>query len=145
SNSSPSPSLRKTFSASAMISGPMPSPGRTATLILEVPGMLLFSPRLERADLVRVAQREADLVEPVQQAVLAERIDVEMHAERVVRRRHGLAVEVDDQPEPGERIAVVEQPIDFAFPQHDRQEGILETIVEKNVAVRGRDDATETV
>src|SRR5438046_1885592 len=46
-----------------MISGPMPSPGRTATFTLEVPGMLRFAPRLELADLVRVAQREAGLVE----------------------------------------------------------------------------------
>ena len=60
-----------------MISGPMPSPGRTATFILEVPGKLRLAPRLEGADLVGVAQREADLVEAVQQAVLAERIDVE--------------------------------------------------------------------
>src|SRR5947207_15550465 len=92
-----------------MISGPMPSPGRTATLILEVPGMLRFSPRLERADLVRVAQREADLVEPVQQAVLAERIDVEVHAERLIGRRYGLLLEVDHQAEAPERIALAAQ------------------------------------
>src|SRR5947207_631845 len=108
-----------------MISGPMPSPGRTATLILEVPGMLLFAPRLEGADLVRVAQREADFVEPVQQAVLAERIDVEVHAERLVRARHGLLLEIDHQPESRERIALVEQPIDLALGQHDWQERIL--------------------
>ena len=55
----------------------MPSPGRTATFTLEVPGELRLSLRLEGADLVRVAQREADLVQAVQQAVPAERIDLE--------------------------------------------------------------------
>src|SRR6185295_17348647 len=124
SNSSPSPSLRKTFSASAMISGPMPSPGRTATLILEVPGMLLFSPGLERADLVRVAQREADLVEPVQQAVLAERVDVEAEVLRAVGGGHGLPVEVDDQLEARERGRVVEQRVDLVLAQHDRQQAV---------------------
>src|SRR5437762_9403562 len=116
-----------------MISGPMPSPGRTATFILEVPGMLRFAPRLELADLARVAQREADLVEAVQQAVLAERIDVERHAERLVGARHGLARQIDDQAKAGERVALVEQAIDLAFRQHDRQETILERVGEENI------------
>src|SRR5204863_2232246 len=111
-----------------MISGPMPSPGRTATLILEIPGMLRFAPCLEGADLVRVAQREADLVEPVHHAVLAERIDVEVHAERVVRGGNRLALEIDHQPESRERIALVEQAIDLALGQHDRQETVLERV-----------------
>src|SRR5439155_20247515 len=96
-----------------MISGPMPSPGRTATFILEVPGVLRFAPRLELADLVRMAQREADLVEAVQQAVLAERIDLEAPAERPVGARHRLPLETDHQPEAGKRVAFVEQAIHF--------------------------------
>ena len=48
------------------------------------PGLLLQVPRLERADLVGVLQREADVVQAVQQAVLAERIDVEAEADRAV-------------------------------------------------------------
>src|SRR5437764_15481771 len=99
-----------------MISGPMPSPGRMATrFTLEVPGVLRFAPRLEAADLVRVAQREADLVEPVQQAVLAERIDLEAHHQRLIGSRDGLALEVDHQPEAGKGVALVEQAIHFAF------------------------------
>ena len=60
-----------------MISGPMPSPGRTAIFMSEVPGVLGFSLRLERADLVRVAQREPDVVQPVQQALALEGVEVE--------------------------------------------------------------------
>src|SRR5216110_2262902 len=105
---SASPSLRSTFSACAMISGPMPSPGRTATFILEVPGVLRFAPRLEGADLVRVAQREADLVQPVQQAVFAERIDLEAHHQRLIGGRDALALEIHHQPEAGKGVALVE-------------------------------------
>src|SRR3954451_24246832 len=128
-----------------MISGPMPSPGRTATLILEIPGMLGFSPCLEGADLVRVAQREADLVEPVHHAIFSERIDVEVHAERVVRGRYGLALEVDDQPESRKRVALVEQAIDFALREDNGQKAILEAVVEEDVGVGRRDDAAEAV
>src|SRR5206468_12123973 len=114
-SSGASPSWRSTFSACAMISGPMPSPGRTATFILEVPGVLRLAPHLELADLVRVAQREADLVEAVQQAVLAERIDLEAHAERLVGARHRLPLEIDHQPEAGKSVALVAQAIHFRF------------------------------
>src|SRR5438105_4784517 len=128
-----------------MISGPMPSPGRTATLILEVPGMLRFSPRLELADLVRVAQREADLVEPVQQAVLAERIDVEVHAERLIGRRYGLLLEVDHQAEARECIALVEQAIDLALGEDDRQKAVLERVDEEDVGGRRRNYTAKAV
>src|SRR5512134_3114171 len=96
--SSESSSLRSTRRAWAMISGPMPSPGRTAIFMAprlsEIPGVLRFALRLEGADLVRVAQREADLVQAVEQAVLAERIDLEAHDLRFIQGRHHLPVQV---------------------------------------------------
>src|SRR5262249_32620023 len=98
-----------TLRACEMISCPMPSPGRTATFMSEVPGKLRFAPRLEGADLVRVAQRQADLVQPVQQAVLAEVVDVEMEILRAVDGGHGLLLQVDPQLKAGERRGVVEQ------------------------------------
>src|SRR2546425_12972540 len=107
-----------------MISGPMPSPGRTATFILEIPGVSRFAPRLELADLVRVAQREADLVEAVQQAVLAERIDREAHDQRTVGAGNALLLEVDEQPKAGECGGFVEQAIDLGLRQGDREEAI---------------------
>src|SRR5438045_8656457 len=99
-----------------MISGPMPSPGRMATrFTLEVPGILRFAPRFESANLVRVAQREADLVQAVQQAILAERLDLEAHAERAVGTRDALALEVNHQAKARKGIALVEQPIDLGL------------------------------
>ena len=103
------PSLRSassTLRACATISGPMPSPGRIAIFIgmrsderamrgtrgrRSQPRLLAQMPRLERADLVGVLQREADLVQPVQQAVLAERIDVEVERQRAVGVRDASA------------------------------------------------------
>ena len=69
------PGGASTLSAWATISGPMPSPGSTAIFMRglpEQPGELRLPARLERADLVGVAQRQADLVQAVQQAMLAE-------------------------------------------------------------------------
>src|SRR6478736_4297703 len=126
-----------------MISGPMPSPGRTATFILEIPGELRLAPGLEGADLVRMAQREADLVETVHQAVLAERVDVEAHRLRAVDGRDGLAFQIDDQPESRERRRFVEQLVDLVLAQHYRQKAVLEAVVEENVGERRRDHAAE--
>src|SRR5262245_6257614 len=146
SNSRPSSSFFSTRRACAMISCPIPSPGRTATLLMsEVPGKLRLAPVLEGADLVRLAQREADLVEAVQQAVLAERVDVEAEALRVVGRRDGLAFQVDYQPEAGKRGGLVEQAIDLVLAQHHRQEAVLEAVGEENVGEGRRDHAAEAV
>src|SRR5215471_8423147 len=115
SSSSLSPSSEpSTFTASAMTSGPTPSPARTAIFmaaLAEQPGLLATAPLLERANLVRVAQREADLVEAVGQAVLAERVDLEAHRRCAVWSRDDLPVQVDDQTEPGKRRDFVEQAI----------------------------------
>src|SRR5688572_29778540 len=111
-----SPSLRKISStafASRRISGPMPSPARRAIFI----GLLRENPRfrflpllLVSLDLVRMLQREPDLIEPVQQVFLARRIDVE--AIRLsARRRHGLLREIDRELVAGMRAHLVEQVI----------------------------------
>src|SRR5687768_11187115 len=128
-----------------MISGPMPSPGRTATFTSEVPGMLRFALRLEGADLVRVAQREADLVEPVQQAVLAKGIDLKTERFVIVCRCNGLLLQVDDQAKARKCGALVEQAVDLGLAQHHRQEAVLERVGEEDVGIRGRDHAAEAV
>src|SRR5438874_3656886 len=101
-----------------MISGPMPSPGRTATFILEVPGELRFATRLERSDLLRVAQGEADLVEAVQEGVLVERIDVEMKSLGAIDGRDGLLVQVYSQLEPRKGSGFVEKLVDLRLREH---------------------------
>src|SRR5580698_4838614 len=96
-----------------MISGPIPSPGSTAIFIFPVlyvlslrlsdqavvqPGLLHEPLVLELVNLVRVAQREADVVETVQQAELAET----RHFERIfgaVAGQHDLALQIDRQLE----------------------------------------------
>src|SRR5689334_11929909 len=128
-----------------MISGPMPSPGNTATFMSEIPGELRFSPRLEGADLVRVAQRQADLVQAVQDAVLAERIDVEAEALRAIGGRHRLRFQIDDQLEAGKRCRFVEQLVDLGFAQRDRQEAVLERVVGEDLAEGRRDYRAEAV
>ena len=89
-------SASSSATASRTISGPMPSPGRMAIFTVRLsrrehyaaasarcaapadePGLVGEALRLERADLVGVLQREPDVVEAVQQAVLAERLDLE--------------------------------------------------------------------
>src|SRR5688572_5792048 len=128
-----------------MISGPMPSPGRTATFTSEVPGVLRFALRLEGADFVRVAQREADLVEPVQQAVLAERIDLEAHSFLAVDGRDRLLLEVHDKSETGKSRAVIEQAIDLGLGENHGQEAIFERVGEEDIGERRRDHAAKAV
>src|SRR5882757_4454448 len=129
-------SFLRTRRAWAMISGPMPSPGRTATFTLEIPGELRFAPRLEAADLVRVAQREADLVEAVQERVLVERLDVEMESLCVIDGRDGLPLQVYSQLEAGKGSGFVEKAVDLRLREHDRQEAVLERVVPEDVAER---------
>src|SRR5271156_2403739 len=95
---------------SATISLPMPSPGSTAIFmaadLAEQPGELRLTARLEGADLVGVAQRNADLVQAVQQRMTTRGVDVELVRLRTVGGRHGLPVEVHDQAEARQRAAV---------------------------------------
>ena len=119
-------SAASTLTASATISGPMPSPGRIAIFMRvrprsralravhrEQPGRADRCAALERANLVGVLQREADLVEAVEQAVLAERLDVEANAiapsgvATVCRSRSIVSLN------PGKRGDFVEQPVDL--------------------------------
>src|SRR5262245_24205660 len=142
-------SLRKTCIACATISGPMPSPGRTAIFMSarrsEVPGVLRLALRLERADLVRVAQREPDLVEPVEQAVLAELVDVETEALRAIDGRDRLLLQINHQSKTGKRRSVVEELVDLGLRQGDRQEAVLQRVVLEDLPERRCDYGAEAV
>src|SRR5262245_17668269 len=145
----PGTSFRNTFVAWPMISGPIPSPGRTATFIgsssSEIPGVPRLALLLEGADLVRVAQREADLVEAVEQAVLVERGDVEAEAFRTIRGRDRLLPQIDYQFETGKRRGIIEKLVDLGLRQGDRQEAVLQRIVLEDLPERGRDHGAEAV
>ena len=54
-------------------------------------------PRLESPDVARALKREADFVEPVQQAMLVERVDLELEA-LAARRIDRLLFQIDGEP-----------------------------------------------
>src|SRR5262252_2638084 len=111
------PSRRRrssTLSATATISGPMPSPGRTAIFTRsEQPRLLRLVLRLERVDFVRVCKREPDLVQAIEQAVFAEWLDLEAERRGAIRRGHRLLLEIDGEPEARERRGFVEEAVDL--------------------------------
>src|ERR1051325_4697330 len=67
----------------------------------EEPRLLDFSLGLERGDFAGVRQSQADLVQAVEQAVLAKRLDLELERCAAVGCGHRLPLEVDRQPESG--------------------------------------------
>src|SRR5260370_14699876 len=80
---------------------------------------------------------EADVVEPVQQAVLAERIDLELHR-AAVGAADLLLGEIDAQRRIGAALGIVEQFVEVVLGEADRQNAVLDTIIVEDVAVRGR-------
>src|SRR5579872_6824316 len=76
----------------------------------EQPGLLELPLRFERADLVAVAQREADFIPPVDQALLAECVDLERPL-LAVRLDDALPRHVDRQLVAGKRGDFGEQPV----------------------------------
>src|SRR6266545_3048 len=143
-------SAASTLTASAITSGPTPSPGRTAIFMKrrrppEQPGRFGAAPLFEGADLVRVAQSESYVVKTVDQAVFAERVYLEAHHLAAVRGRDRLLLEVDNEPEPRKSGDLMEQPVHFRFGERDRQQAVLAAIVEKYVGVGRRDERAKTV
>src|SRR6478672_4053079 len=101
-------------------------------------------PRLEPANRFLFAQGQPDIVQTVQQAMLAEAVDLErvLHA---IRSGHGLRRQVDGQRVAIDGLALREQRIDLVGRQHDRQQAVLETVVVENVGEARRDDRAEAV
>src|SRR3989344_1465954 len=147
-----------TLTASLTISGPMPSSGSTAIFMTMVvlssssdsndavvqPGLLGQALGLVGLDLVGVAQGQADVVKAVEQAVLAEGLDVEGQL-GAIALDDDLALEVDGQLVAGEGKDFVEQLIDLLLAQHDGQQAVLEAVVEEDVGKAGRDDGAKAV
>ena len=98
--------------------------------------------RLVRLDPVLVGEGASDVVEPVQQAVALERVEVErdLAARRVDDQ---LPLEVDL----GERAAAdrVDQRADLGGREDDRDEADLEAVHREDVAERGCDHDLEAV
>src|SRR5882724_373682 len=99
---------------------------------------------LERRDLVFLAEREAHFVRAGEQAFLAERIDREIVG-RAVRRRDGLRLQIDHDMR---TRGCLEQPAQCRANLErldDRQETVLEAVVEEDVAEARRDHGAEAV
>src|ERR1700746_1089351 len=74
--------------------------------------------------------------------MLAERIDLERHL-AAVGAADFLVGEVDGQRRIGDAFGVVEQLVEVFLGNADRQDAVLEAVVVKNVAERGRDHAAD--
>src|SRR5229473_5513296 len=115
---------------------------RSMTALRLQPAQFLRLPALEGGDVGIVAERERDLVEPLEQALLAESIDFE--AVHVARERgHFLAVEIDAHMRARLLRQLGLQGGYLLGRQHDRQQPVLEAIVEENVAKTRRDHGAE--
>src|SRR5262245_27713406 len=97
---------------------------------------------LEAFDLVLLDHGEPDIVEAVEQAVLAVRIDVELH-HAAVGAPDLLLRQVDRERRIGAALGVVEQLLQILRLDLDREHAVLEAVVVKDVADRGRDDAAD--
>src|SRR5262249_25533507 len=95
---------------------------------------------LEARDLALLHQGEPDVIETIQQAMLAVRIDFKPdHA--TVRTPYLLFFEVDGEPRIGAAVSVIEQLLQIVRRDLDGKEAVLEAIVVEDIAERGRNDA----
>src|SRR6266404_924053 len=145
--------LRTSF----ITSGPMPSPGSTSRLRLDAmsfsfvlllwigspsqiaqsarivqPGLGGLLAALEIVDRRRLLQGQADIVQAIEQAMLAERIDLEMNGAAVgALDLLLLEIDLDDGVRASARI--VHQLGDDLLGHADRQDAVLEAVVVENV------------
>ena len=98
----------------------------------------------EVVDCVGLSQREANVVESVQQAVFAEGVDVEVCVETEVVG-DGLGFEVDGELVLGVFRAAVEKGFDFVVGEDGEDEAVLAGVREEDVGEAGGDDGAEAV
>ena len=98
--------------------------------------------RLETVDVIGLFEGEPDIVEPVEQAVLAEGIDIE--ADRAAVGTADLLIrQVDGDGGVGAALGVVLQLLQVVGADDDRQNAVLEAVVVENVGEGRRDDAAD--
>src|ERR1035437_5692587 len=89
-----------------------------------------------------MAQRQANVVKAIDQAVFPERLDLKRQF-IAVRFNDHLSLQVDRQGVAGESRRLVKQLAHLALSQHDRQQAILEAVVEEDIGVAGGDNGTK--
>ena len=97
---------------------------------------------LEGLDVVRLLERQSDIVETFHQAALEEGIDVEAN-DAAVRPPDLLARQIDGDGGVRPTRRIVEQLVDLALRQPDRQNAVLEAVVVEDVGEARRDDAAK--
>src|SRR6185437_6029902 len=130
------PSTRRVAS---ITSGPMPSPGVTRILCMRFlldPGFRDVLAGFVRGDLVLAAHGQADIVPAIEQALLAERIDLELDA-AAIGTADFLRFQVDGEAGIGAALGIVHQLVDFGLRQLDRQDAVLEAIAVEDVGEAG--------
>src|ERR1700749_543676 len=130
-------------------SGPMPSPGTRSSLYSFMaesvfscglqPGLRRGPGLFEAVDLVFGAHGQADIVPAIQQALLAERIDVELDG-AAIGAANLLRFQVDGDDGVGTTFGVIHQLVDVGLRQLDRQDAVLEAVAIKDVGKAGRDN-----
>ena len=90
------------------------------------------------------SQRQADVVQAVEQAVAAERLDLERQRQAVVVGERAR-FEVGRQLVAGMLGRALEQVVDLLFAEPDRQHAVLEAVVVEDVGEAGGDDHAEAV
>src|ERR1700761_2573487 len=103
------------------------------------PAQLAALALLEAGDIGLVAQRQAHLVDALQQALLAERVDLET-IDLPVGAGHGLRGKVDRDRRTRRGMQERPQPRRPLGRQTDRHDAVLEAVVEEDVAERRSDE-----
>src|SRR5690606_8804775 len=110
----------------------------------EQPGVVLLVLALEGADRLGILQSQADIVQAVEQAVLAEGIDFE-GVLLAVRTGNALRSQIDGQLVTLGGFGLLEQLVDLILFQYDRQQAVLEAVVVEDVGKARRDDGAEAI
>src|SRR3990167_9355669 len=98
----------------------------------------------KRRNRFMVHQRQTDIVQTVEQAMLTEGVNFKAQ-HLAIRTGNGLGLQIDLQLITRCHFHLLEQLIHFSVAQDDRQQAVLEAVVEEDVGVARRDDAAETV
>src|SRR5690625_3969664 len=104
------------------------------------PGRCLAAPDLVGRDMVHFFKAERDVVESVQQAVLAERINLEAQL-AAIRPLDRLRFQVDRDHRIRATFGIIHQLVDFLLREDDGQDAVLEAVIVKDVGETRCDDA----
>src|SRR6185437_10454021 len=100
--------------------------------------------RLEGLDRFGMAQGERDVVVAAEKTELAKRLDLE--GQRLAAGpHHDLTLQIDRQRVADEGRHLVEERTRLVLAEDDRQQAVLEAVVEEDVGVAGREDGAKAI